>query len=203
MKLLTVKTWLPLFSGYYGTIWETDANEQNEIDWINEERERKGLQPIEWDDCRFDYKNYYEKLSKAVCEYVSDWFIENRYVHKAKYEKLSSPREYNFANDSIHVEYTLTKKNTSVIKKYLNSHKEPFSEYVKANYTSYDGFISHYSNDLRDWLDCDLADTHKLGAILNFIIINEDQLRETDVYEYLMGNGYNISVSNYIELVGC
>jgi hypothetical protein len=200
---MKTKTWLPLFNGYYDSIWGTDRDEENEIECINEQRKEKGLDPITWDDCKFNYGDHFNNLSKAISREISEWLIKEKYVNKYKFEKLSSPKQYNYNTDAIYIEYSLTKENKKNITKYLLNHRLKFEKYLKDRYTSYDGFFSSYSNNVNDWLDNDyFTHEHKLGAVLDFIIRNEDDLREIDIYEHLSGNGYNIHVSNYTELIG-
>ena len=45
-KKLSFETYLPVFTGFYGTIFEPD--ESSEIEGINELRESKGLKPIDY-----------------------------------------------------------------------------------------------------------------------------------------------------------
>lgn len=197
------KTWLPVFSGFYGTIWETDNDEEMEIENINDQRASKGLPPIEWDAIEWDYKGYTESVGKGFTKYVERDLKGLGVVDKITYEKVSSPREYNFANDSIHIEVGLTKVNEKNIRAYLRKHKDAFKKYLEDHYTSYDGFMSSYSNNVEVWLVDDyLTHEHKLGAVLNFILLNEDDDYEMEVYEDLHGNGVFLTATNYKELEG-
>lgn len=201
-----VPTWLPVFSGFYGTIWETDNDEDRETEYINEQRQKKGLNDIERDDIEWDYDGY----RKAVAEGATDWIgLE---LHKLgmidgyQFEELRSPREYNFANDAINIEFEISKKNVENIKAYLKKNETIFKEYIKEQYTSRDGFCSSYSNDYRDWIGENLEDTlnhsHKLGTVLEFILKDgDDENRiEWEIYEDLTGNGVTLHASNYSEL---
>ena len=60
-----INTYLPVFKGFYGNIYEPD--ETNEIDYINELRNDKKLEPINYDDCEFDYDKYYLDISRFNC----------------------------------------------------------------------------------------------------------------------------------------
>ena len=68
------------------------------------------------------------------------------------------------------------------------------------NYTSYDGFISSYSNNFREWKQDtkDFTDyninTHYLGSILHFICFILD-INENDLYYDVMEN---ISIWDYL-----
>ena len=133
----TVGTWLPLFSGFYRTWWESDYQEDSEIQYINELREEEGMEPIQWDDVQFNYDKYRNDVAKAV---VGE--IEHRlkdFVHRIDFEEISSPKYYNFSNDSINVQI-IPRKN--VILEYLKNNAGEFEKYLEEQYTSRSGFIS-------------------------------------------------------------
>ena len=56
-KLISVGTYLPVFPGFYNTIFEFNDEDQ-EIDYYNDERESKGLSELEYDQFDFDYRAY-------------------------------------------------------------------------------------------------------------------------------------------------
>lgn len=196
MKNTKISTWLPGFTGFYGSLWE-DCGEESEIDNINVLRKEKGFPPITYEDCKFDYSKFYKNLSKDITDTIGKYLVRSGFVSKYKYEKLNSPREYNFSNNSIDVEFTLSDNNKKNITRYLNEKKEIFSEYLKQHYTSYDGFITHYSNSVTTWLNDDyLAHPHKLGAVLNFIL--SDQLKNEEAIDDIDMWLYEQSENNYI-----
>lgn len=173
MKTITenkVATWLPGFSGFYGSIWEENAGEEMEFENINEVRKEKGLPPLE-NDMDYDYRTYFNELSKRITNAVSARLKDGGFIDDWSYEKLSSPKEYNFVNDAIHVTFSLSPANQKAIRGFLRKNKEAFSEYLMNHYSSYDGFLSAYSNQVEIWLVDDyLTHEHKLGAVLNFIL---------------------------------
>lgn len=174
---MKVNTWLPIFSGFYGTIWESDSVEEMELENINEDRREKHLPPVEYDDVEFDYTGYYESVSKSVAGDIFLKLIDLGLIRAGLFQKLTSPREYNFVNDSIHVRFVIDDKNVRTIANYLKAHDKEFAKYLLDHYTSYDGFMSNYSNDVDEWLE-DIQSTvtheHKLGAVLDFILLNEE-----------------------------
>lgn len=200
-----VDTWLPVFSGFYGTIWETDSMEESEIDHINETRHEKGLLPVKWDDVEWDCKGYQQDVAKGVTFDVIQKLQDLGCIHDGKYQELRSPREYNFANDSINVQFTLSAKNVLNIQKYLKDNEAAFDKYIIDRYSSRSGFISSYSKDFETWVGNNLGDTldhpHKLGSVLNFILWNEEgQGYEYSLYEHVIGNGAFLTAKNYTEL---
>lgn len=187
---ITISGWLPVFSGYYESIFDPD------YDMFIEE-------PYEYDDYEFDTTEYYEKLSEGITSAVSE-LINNTFEIGVKYENLSSPQYYNFTNDSINVEYTLTKEVYASVMQYLRDNKEGFSEYIKNRYTSRDGFMSWYSNDYDYWMDVYLnldeehtSSDHCFSAALDFIVRNE---YNPDIFD---DGGIEYWIANHEDVENC
>lgn len=199
----TFKTFLPVFPGFYNTIFESDYEDQ-EVNDINNQRSEKGLKPIAFDDCIFNYAEYEKNVSQE-CTYFIEYELKKlNVITSMKFEALISPKEYNFYNDSINIEVNLTDENIKVIKKYIFDNLDMYKQYLKDNYTSCSGFISFFPNDLEGWqeLTNDFNNfdekSHLLGSILEFIceINNIDQDEMYDNIETI-----NICVDNYDELI--
>lgn len=165
-----IKSWLPVFPGFYNTIFEYN-NEHSDIDYFNELREDKKLiGKVEFDHIKFDYDSYNNDVADSCCNVLECGL--NEFVLKIDFEHVSSPREYNFVNDSINCTYTLTSENFNNIKSFIKNHLVEFKQYLKNTYTSYDGFISFYSNNIKEWKVTKKLlkeDSHILGSILEFI----------------------------------
>lgn len=204
-KASKVETWLPVFSGFYGTIWETDGDEENELYEINQQRKEKGLEAVSWDDVTWSYDEYKDGVTKGITHHVEADLKTLGMVSSLTFQSLRSPREYNFHNDAIDVEIVLTDKNKSIIKAYLKKNLEAFTSYIKDRYTSYDGFFSSYSNDVYSWLgdlDETLTHSHKLGSVLNFVLLNENgEDYEQSIWENLSGNGVRLYAENFDALI--
>lgn len=203
--LLKVDTWLPIFSGFYGTIWESDGEtEENELDEINRKRREKEMPPVTWEEVRWSYEEYKQNVVRGITRRIEKDLQALRLVSSIKFQEVRSPREYNFTNDSINVEISITKANTKNILTYLQDYIEEFSIYLKDKYTSYDGFCSSYSPDVSGWLDGEtVGHGHKLGSVLQFILWNENgQDYEQSIYENLSGNGVCVYAENFEELAG-
>lgn len=196
----TIKTYLPVFPGFYNTIFEAD--ETSEIENINQERSLKGLPDINYDDCNFDYKTYQTEVCEQACNYVELRLKELDLIHSINMEEIISPREYNFYNDSINIEVNLLKKHVKNIKKYINNNLDAYKQYLKERYTSCSGFSSSYPNYFEGWQQ--LTDNftnlesngHYLGSILQFICDCEG-ISQYSIYEHVE---VYIYASNYNEL---
>ena len=72
MNIKAIQTWLPVYSGNYGTVWEDAPNEECEVDWINEQRAERNLNPIEFDDIEFNYADFYKDLAELITDEIEN-----------------------------------------------------------------------------------------------------------------------------------
>lgn len=175
-----VESYLPIFNGFYGTIFEPDESSVIE-------------EPYGIDDYDFDYDKYYEEVGKECCDAIESKLMELGFEIQINFQKVVSPKYYNYSNDSIDCEYILKQKQ---ILDYLYANKKAFDKYIKNNYTSRDGFMSSYSNNADEWIEELVSEGkglgHQLGSILQFILNNEgyttNNLYEDVYYKvYLFG----------------
>lgn len=192
----TVDTFLPVFSGFYGTFFDGESEEESEIEHINDERESKGLEPIEYGDIEWDYETYREEYAKNITNTIDNRLGEEGFDVSIKYQELVSPKSYNYSNDSINIELTF---NPIQVKEYLLDNVDEFDEYLKEHYTSRSGFYSSHSNNVDEWLSIFDKDEHKIGAIFDFILRNED-FDESELYDET--ERVSSIVKNYDELIG-
>ena len=83
------------------------------------------------------------------------------------------------------------------IKNYLKDNSKNWEVYLKEKYTSCDGFMSFHDNypDSEQWeVKNAVQDEHRLGSILNFILLNDHEENlggntlEYDLYDDIQGN---------------
>lgn len=179
----TIKSFLPVFNGYYCTLLGDKLDDlEAEIEYYKDELNKE----VTVDNFTVDYEKAMNDLSKKVFNAVTCKLEELGVIKTAIFENLYIPREYNFYNDSINVTYKLTKKNIDRIKKYLKENNEEFKKYIKDKYTSCSGFISNHPNfiDCYEWsIDGIINNTHRLGAVLNFICEIEEINEEAIYYD--------------------
>lgn len=196
------KTFLPCFPGFYesflySSAMETESKEEV-IRELSESYEPEfpsellyaflkdnRLSEIDW-GLPVDFEKYMDDAAKEFCVVVSEKLSK---ILGSKtdiqFEKIYSPREYNFTTDSVNCTISFNEKKTLL---YCKNHYEAFSEYLKKNYTSYTGFIPKYSNCPEDWLNPKEWGVHEPGAILDFILKNEDPDAEKTFSEYVIEN---------------
>jgi len=172
----TLETTIPL-SGFYNSIHdqETDNYLQYSVSCDGQETSENMLQllhnSINWKDLRSEYAQEY-----------TECFAREFDLPSIKYKLLSSPKYYNFETDRIVAEISLND-----IKKIFNIVPiEDLKQGIKDRFTSYDGFISFYSNDLNQWpLDLELWDLNQIGTLLEIYINLESKFDQFKEYELL------------------
>ena len=194
---MKTETFLPVFSGFYNTIWESLTDSEDELNTINDERTALGLEPVDYDDLEVDYTSFCNEVAQQATKEVEKRLQD--FVRKIEFQSVVSPKYYNYSNDSINCVIT---PRINAIKKYIEENYDAFSEYVKEKYTSRPGFISSYPDDADEFLDGSkyLEDEHKLGAVLDFIAQNEE-ITEYEIYEAVSENIGSIGCTNYQELI--
>ena len=106
---------------------------------------------------------------------------------------MTSPHEYNFETDRLFVNVSM-----AFIKRLWRMSRDDshdtLARVIKDRFTSYDGFMSHYSNRLTDWTDKPLKewDHNELGTLLIACLDLSNADDESLMWDTLEGEaGYN------------
>ena len=169
---------LNFFSGFYESIHSGVFD--NEEEWIIEDNPGHDYDDFKFKTDEVGYcKNYVNAISSEI-------------ELKMEFMELTSPREYNFTTDKISV--WITTKELKKISSALNS--EALKDIIKRRFTSRDGFMSYYSNDIEEWKEKKIQDWDcvELGTLLDAWIIENESFDYWDNldncgYEYCSGNG--------------
>lgn len=202
--VLTTQTWLPVFNGFYNTILGDRLELTDVIYDINQDRKSKELSEVEYSDLEVDHETASQNFSEDIFKSITKELTKRNLINGAVFEKLHSPKYYNYSNDSINCTFKFSKENIETIKNYLKDNETKWKEYLKDNFTSCDGFSSHYDNesDSEDWKDVKecLSHNFKGSSILEFILLNEEYTCESVYYdtEFYMSS----FITNYNELLG-
>lgn len=185
----TIEINLPLFTGYYGSILNSDSAEESELEEINQDREEEDY--LKWKDIDWNYKEFNDRLSKAIVDYVEEQMKE---VFNAplslKFKELVSPKYYNFANDRIFVEmeYREDLLTEMIAELQKEDNKDEFEQFLIDNYKSRSGFTSFYSHDYNEWIFEYLNPNHEkfehcFGAVIDFHLRMEIRGSYTDSFD--------------------
>lgn len=176
----TIKTFLPVFSGYYGTIFEDIIDSAEDL--ILEDDN------LLFDSVVFEYKQFKTDIAEQCIGVFQDSF--NRDMNTSivvSFEALISPKYYNYENDSVNVSIEISEKDLETIIKTVKENREEIEVILEDKYSSTDGFISSHSVNLDEWLE-DLEDEHKFGAILDILCEVLDIVDEEEMADRVRGN---------------
>ena len=137
MKYTNFSTFI--FEGFY----ESQLYNSDKLYWANEYREEN--EP-EWN---IDFPKYEKEVSMLAASLLEK-YTKGEIISKIEFIELDSPREYNFRTDRfvLNVEFDEDK-----LGEFLIENKEDFDAYLRANWSSYDGFISFVPNNYEDFFD--------------------------------------------------
>lgn len=187
----------PLFPGFYNTILsEGYFDHDSECDHYKE----LGLIPQDIDnsdiDFSFDYDQYMLDVSSKYVDLVNEFLSENNLASNVEFVKLVSPKFYNYSTDKIIIKGTF---NIPVIIKVINNNLENFKNFLKDNYTSYDGFISFIANNSNEFLSELLTGKPEyLTAALIFAMNALYQGNESLQFDLSIGSIDDIHLSLYL-----
>jgi hypothetical protein len=181
---MRTKTFLPLFSGFYGSVWD-------DVDFYGEDDYYQLPEGMYFDDM-VDWDLYHETIARKMCDFVEEEL--RPFVSEITFERIASPRFYNFENDSIYIDVEF---DVEMVNNYLLANNNEFDEYLEQRYTSRDGFTSFFSNSSKAWFGVWHGDNHMVGAVLDFILRNEgveEPMYFDDVHVSMF---YNDEISQY------
>ena len=158
---MKAKTYLPLFSGFYGSVWD-------DVDFYGEDEYYQLPEGTYFEDM-VDWETYHKTIARKMCEFVEDEL--RPFVSEITFDRISSPKYYNFENDAIYIDVEF---DVETVENYLLANNNAFDDYLEERYTSRDGFTSFFSNSCKAWFGVWHEDNHMVGAVLDFILRNED-----------------------------
>ena len=158
---------IPL-QGFYSSIWsEVDHIEEREAESLQEMQDEEGIPPeLQLTADEFsgilldvtDHSNCYLSIAHAYADAVNLTVSEYLDIPLGlKFESISSPREYNFTTDRLFCYIPCDVVERLFAASAADGHSNLLAV-IKDRFTSYDGFLSHYDNELEPWLAKPLAD---------------------------------------------
>ena len=178
------------FSGFYETWHGQIIND--EIDSIFQDDTGETVDIPDGFEYQYDYgameRAYSARYVLAFKDKLSEDGID---IPSLEFEKLVSPKEYNFTTDRIFAYISPE----DVLRLYKTVDAAKLAECIKARFTSRSGFASSYSNDAGEWhakpvLEWDHNELETLIlAHMSMADIEDDSLEAHELMEDDRGNG--------------
>lgn len=171
--MMTIKSYLPIFQGFYGTLFECNA-EEREIENYDELHGTKSTS----DDFEFDYEDYNKRVAQECISSIWNFLKLDGFEIDVNFEGIHSPRFYNYTNDSINCIYLVNKVDLDNLVNYCKDNLTEFEEFLRENFTSDIGRYAYYSNNADVWFEEYLKTTSDdfegaFAEILGFYLENE------------------------------
>ncbi len=178
------------FCGFYCSFIDADIEHQigQQIEWdsdiydLNEDE-----QQILWDSYLSVNRSYfYNQIAEDYTNFYIDALNDRLegFTLNAKFNLLTSPREYNFETDRIFIDIERDHA-IDFIKYIIKNYKKELQKKIKERFTSRDGFWSHYKNELDLWTkDYSEWDHNQIGTCFELFDLEEEDINYS-LREYL------------------
>lgn len=182
------KTFAPLFSGFYQSKWAPDFEN---IEYNNEQEIKEGNLENVIDTDKFNWKAYTNSVASTFVHQLASELKSNGIVNAITFEEVISPKEYNFTTDSINISVDMNEENILNLQNHIKQNIDVYRERIKAEHTSYDGFISFTSNNIDEWdkqtdgfRDFEVKNgKYYLGFLLG-VYCDIEGIKEDDLYDW-------------------
>ena len=176
---------LPNFEGFdYSWIdSEFDNIAQNESEYFAEEY---NLSDEKKEEIREDYfSQNFEELKEEICKvyaqnYFNDIEVETDLELDAEFESLGSQQTWLCRLDRFFIEMP-TNQVQSLLKWIFDNKHQELEDVVLRRFTAQDGYIPHYSNNLKEWGNYLEWDHNQIGTAL--LVFFDDSSFNYDIHE--------------------
>ena len=194
------------FDGFYNSYISSDIEHQigQQIEWdtdifdLNEDE-----QQILWDNyLSVNRSSFYNEIAEHYTDLYIDALNEKLegFTLKAKFNLLTSPKEYNFETDRVFIDI---EKDHAIdfIKYIIKNYKKELEKKIEDRFTSRSGFWSHYKNGLDLWTkDYSEWDHNQIGTCFELFDFDELNFYES-LSETIMDNLGNTLGKDGIDLL--
>jgi hypothetical protein len=172
----TIESYLPIFPGFYNTIFDDDSAIDNAMQNIEEDLEEG--QSIDFVDIDWGHKDYMDRVANAAIGSIENYLRHDGFSIGINFDAVYSPREYNFGNDVINCTYDVNQEDFNSLIDYLKANISEFDAFVEEKYSSRSGFMSFFATDLDTWFNEYLKDDsdkfeRAFAGLLEFYLENE------------------------------
>ena len=144
MKTIQLEINFPMFEGFYHS--QLDLAENIEVG----EDESYSMNEEQFDE--IDWSKTNENVSKFYLNYFKDElndFFKSIGVLSLEFIKIDSPKYYNYSTDKLVCDIKIDKG--IFVHELRKQNFDIWEQFLKDNFTSYDGFISFYPNTAIEW----------------------------------------------------
>lgn len=188
------------FSGFYESKWSggCDQEEEQLTEQLAEEYglEQSKIAELIYKEAK--YREAYEHVAREFVPYFENWLNQELGISiTLVFNRMTSPRYYNFETDHIHVDISYE----DAIKLARRVGRNALRKAAKELFTSRSGFISFYRNDPIEWGRLRGWDCNNLLALFTAAVdvIGEDDY-EWGIYETMSGNGvFNTAMDKAVD----
>ena len=178
------------FDGFYESSIGSDIDHQigQQIEWdtdiydLNEDEQ----QVLEDSYLSVNRSSFYNQIAEDYTNFYIDALNKRLkgFTLNAKFNLLTSPREYNFETDRIFIDIERDHA-IDFIKYIIKNHKKELENKIKERFTSRSGFWSHYKNGLDLWTnDYSEWDHNQIGTCFELFDLEEEDINYS-LREYL------------------
>ena len=166
---------LRIFQGLYeSTLYNSDTDYYLARILADDNADGIDLKNTEVD---YDFNEFKQVAGKACVNSLEDELYSHDVITNMDYAGMSSPRFYNYDTDRvlIDIDYNFI----ALVKYCKHTNRDKFNQYLKDNYTSYDGYISFVENSVDSFFSKDWFDSHKNMAVqvmIEFYLTSEIDL---------------------------
>lgn len=159
------------FPGFYESCLDSMIEDEIESIFNIDDSGCESAIPQAFYNASINYKSIHEKQAHEYCaEWIAAFNEETGIKLNAKYESFTSPREYNFETDRLFATISDDSINALFAASKADNHLR-LKNAIETQFTSRDGFISSYSNDINDWLEKPVLnwDHNELSVLLDAV----------------------------------
>ena len=170
------------FDGFYESFISDDIDHQigQQIEWdsdiydLNEDEQ----QVLEDSYLSVNRSSFYNQIAEHYTDLYIDALNERLkgFTLNAKFNLLTSPREYNFETDRIFIDIERDHA-IDFIKYIIKNYKKELEKKIKDRFTSRSGFNSFYKNSLDLWpKDYSEWDHNQIGTCFELFYLEEEDI---------------------------
>lgn len=191
-----------IFEGFYeSNLWNSDSL----VDIEYCDRQEGYLNDNQEYDID-DFKAFKKEVSENAVYFLFEALDEHNIIKDMKFKDLYSPRYYNYETDSLIIDVDVDMRR---LKKYcFTTKKEAFNQYLKDNFTSYSGFVSYISNNIKDFKEDynQPNNDREINVMIEFYLLtqinNSDSEFDRDTnYHYRLYDSLNETIYNHLKTV--